>query len=80
MLQQNFLTEISSTFLSFNKLKELRIDRNNIMKLDNLTGCTSLRLLDISYNQLTTLEVCELLTYSHIRKNLITLNLLFLFY
>ena len=58
MLQQNGLSAVPSAFTSFNKLKELRIDRNQIKKLDNLSGCSSLRLLDISYNQLTSLEVC----------------------
>jgi Leucine-rich repeat (LRR) protein len=58
MLQQNGLCIIPTAFLSFSKLKELRLDRNGIEKLENLSGCSSLKMLDVSYNQLTTLEVC----------------------
>lgn len=57
MLQQNGLRAVPSAFLSFNKLKELRIDRNQLENLDNLSGCSSLRMLDVSYNRLTSLEV-----------------------
>ena len=40
-----------------NKLKELRLDRNQITSLDkHLVSCASLRMLDLSYNKLTSLE------------------------
>jgi Leucine-rich repeat (LRR) protein len=58
MLQQNGITDIPYGFRSFNKLKELRIDRNQISDIQNLSCCVSLKFLDVSWNDLTNLEVC----------------------
>jgi Leucine-rich repeat (LRR) protein len=57
MAQQNGIKEIPPGFLSFNKLKELRIDRNQISYLHHLNHCVSLKFLDASWNELTSLEV-----------------------
>ena len=55
-LQQNFLTNISDSFRSLNKLVELRLDRNQISKIENLQSCSSLKKLDLSSNRIESLE------------------------
>jgi Leucine-rich repeat (LRR) protein len=55
-LQQNLIQEIPFCFRSFNKLRHLRLDKNRLTTIDNLQGCSSLRILDISFNKLESLE------------------------
>ena len=56
MLQQNALTEMPDAFNSLVKLRELRLDRNKIPRIEYLNSCSSLRRLDLSFNKLGSLE------------------------
>lgn len=56
MLQQNSITEIIFGFEGFKKLRELRLDRNQLTTIDHLQHCSSLRVLDLSWNKITSLE------------------------
>jgi Leucine-rich repeat (LRR) protein len=56
MLQQNGVDAIPIFFSSLNKLRELRLDRNKLLIIDNLSSCSSLRTLDISYNSISSLD------------------------
>lgn len=55
-IQQNLIVDIPYCTRGFNKLRHLRLDRNQITCIEHLQGCTSLRELDISFNKLTSLE------------------------
>lgn len=56
MLQQNGISSFCPAFSSFNKLKELRLDRNQLGSIQYLNHCSSLRMLDLSHNHITSLE------------------------
>lgn len=55
-LQQNFIRRIEDSFLHLNKLVELRLDKNKLVKVENLTMCISLRKVNFSYNSIESLE------------------------
>ena len=55
-LQQNSITDVPPGFKQLIKLKELRLDRNKLQVVSNLNCCTSLRIIDVSYNRITSLE------------------------
>lgn len=55
MIQQNGLTNIPSSFRSLKYLRELRVDRNQLTSIKNLSGCCCLRILDISFNDIDSL-------------------------
>ncbi len=57
MLQQNEVKRISDAFKQLIKLKELRIDRNRLTSVENLINCGALKVLDLSYNQIGSIEV-----------------------
>lgn len=60
MLQQNGITSIPFG-ISFQKLRELRLDRNQLVSVEPLSTCSSLRKLNISWNNITTFEVIILI-------------------
>lgn len=64
MLQQNGITSIPFG-ISFNKLRELRLDRNQLVSVEPLSTCSNLRKLNISWNNIKTFEVnfISLLTF-----------------
>ena len=58
LIQRNALgPTLGLTFHNLTKLRELRVDKNQITHLGtDLASCTSLRRLDLSHNQLSSLE------------------------
>lgn len=56
LLQQNKVKKLETEFLSFKKLRELRLDRNELTSIDNLHCCTALRILDLSWNKIESIE------------------------
>ena len=57
MLQQNEIKRICDAFKQLIKLKELRLDRNRLTSVENLVNCGALKILDLSYNHIASLEV-----------------------
>ena len=57
MLQQNDIRRIPDAFKVLIKLRNIRLDRNRLTSIDNLINCAALRSLNLSYNQLTSIEV-----------------------
>ncbi len=57
MLQQNDIKRIPDAFKVLIKLRNVRLDRNRLTSIDNLLNCSALRSLNLSYNQLTSIEV-----------------------
>jgi Leucine-rich repeat (LRR) protein len=55
-LQQNYIKELAFCLRSMQKLKKLRVDKNELTTIENLQSCTSLRYLDLSYNKIESLE------------------------
>ncbi len=55
-LQQNCIVEIPYCMRQMQKIRHLRIDRNQIQQIENLQGCTGLRSLDLSSNRLESIE------------------------
>jgi len=56
-LQQNCVLELVDCFTSMRKLKELRLDHNNLSRIDSyLSNCSSLQTLNLSSNRLVTAE------------------------
>ena len=55
-LQQNGISKLISAFTNMKKLRDLRLDRNKLQTVDYLHQCSSLRVLDLSWNNLKTLD------------------------
>ena len=53
MLHGNEITEMSTDFNSFVNLAQLRLDRNKLTSVGNLTKCRKLERLDLSTNRLS---------------------------
>lgn len=58
-LQQNGISSIPRGFISFTKLRDLRLDRNNLTSVKHLSSCVSLRILNLSYNKLRSIDGIE---------------------
>jgi Leucine-rich repeat (LRR) protein len=56
MLQQNGISAIPHG-VSFHKLRELRLDRNQLTSVEPLSSCSNLRKLNLSWNKLSSFEV-----------------------
>ena len=52
MIQQNEIKSIPASFKSLKYLRELRLDRNQLISIKNLSGCCCLRILDVSFNKI----------------------------
>lgn len=55
-LQQNYIRELAFCLRSMNKLRRLRVDKNDLKSIENLHCCTALRYLDLSYNKIESLD------------------------
>ena len=78
-LQQNYLKNIPDSFAALIKLRELRLDRNQISSLSNLMTLSNLRNLDISGNNIESLEVCMIYVfYMYISKYSFIINIIIL--
>jgi hypothetical protein len=55
-LQFNGIADVGIAFLSLKHLRRLRLDKNRLVRIDNLQNCAMLRTLDLSFNQLEDLS------------------------
>jgi Leucine-rich repeat (LRR) protein len=55
LLQQNGISRIPTEFKSLKYLRDLRIDRNQLKAIENISSCIALRTLDISHNNIESL-------------------------
>lgn len=56
LLQQNGIASFPTSFKTLKNLRELRVDRNQITSIENLSGCSALRILDLSFNNIESLS------------------------
>ena len=55
-LQHNNIHKIIDSFQFLIKLQELRLDHNEISKIENLMYCVQLKKIDLSYNNIETIS------------------------